>query len=98
MGDQQKCPKCPSHTLGPSRCSQEYAGGTWSRKEAIDLFGQAAVMEDPARKPSKGDVPLVEPRAAMKKRWTGGTAMKAMTKTIVAVKSVGIMMTPNHPM
>ena len=53
MGDQQKCPKCPSHTLGPSRCSQEYAGGTWSRKEAIDLFGQAAVMEDPARKPSK---------------------------------------------
>ena len=44
------------------------------------------------------DVPLVEPRAAMKKRWTGGTAMKAMTKTIVAVKSVGIMMTPNHPM
>ena len=59
MGDQQKCPKCPSHTLGPSRCSQEYAGGTWSRKEAIDLFGQAAVMEDPARKPSKGDVPLV---------------------------------------
>ena len=44
------------------------------------------------------DVPLVKPRAAMTKRWTGGAAMKAMTKTIVADKSVGIMMTPNHPM
>ena len=27
------------------------------------------------------DVPLVEPRAAMKKRWTGGTAMKVARGT-----------------
>jgi hypothetical protein len=29
---------------------------------------------------------------------TGGAAMKAMMKTDVADRSVGIMITPNHPM